>query len=45
MCGWSEEKNKDDFDWKIATGSTPSVKTGPAVDHTLGTTLGLFCSD
>ena len=40
LCGWTQEKQKDDFDWTIGSSSTASVRTGPSVDHTLKTNLG-----
>ena len=40
MCGWTQEKVKDNFDWTVASGSTSSVQTGPSADHTLKTSLG-----
>ena len=30
----------DQFDWTLWNGSTPSRKTGPSNDHTLGTPKG-----
>ena len=38
-CGWIQRRD-DDFDWTRRRGPTPSVSTGPSVDHTLGTTTG-----
>ena len=32
----------DDFDWLILSGSSPSVSTGPLVDHTTGTAEGNY---
>ena len=32
----------DDFDWDIHYGETPSVGTGPSVDHTIGTAEGHY---
>ena len=34
----------DNFDWILRKGATPSFGTGPAVDHTLGTSSGLYLS-
>ena len=42
MCGWTQDKQKDQFDWSIGSGGTPSVKTGPKFDHTLKTKQGIF---
>ena len=41
QCGWTNT-DKDNFDWKRKQGSTPSIGTGPSVDHTLGTNKGYF---
>ena len=38
-CGWIQRRD-DVFDWTRRRGPTPSVSTGPSVDHTLGTTTG-----
>ena len=35
-------KRHDDFDWDVHYGETPSVGTGPKVDHTLGTAEGHY---
>lgn len=43
LCGWVNAKN-DQFDWTIATGSTPSVKTGPRNDHTYNSSAGIIYS-
>lgn len=43
LCGWVQRKD-DVFDWQRRKGSTPSVGTGPAIDHTLGSTTGNICS-
>ena len=42
-CGWTQEpasSKKDQFDWTRAKGSTPTILTGPATDHTLQTGEG-----
>ncbi len=39
LCGFSN-LNDDKFDWIRHSGQTPSILTGPKVDHTLGTSLG-----
>jgi len=39
LCGWTQ-RTDDTFDWLRRSGGTPSVNTGPTVDHTLGTTTG-----
>ncbi|EDO47787.1 predicted protein [Nematostella vectensis] len=41
-CTYSQEQQEDDFDWIRGWGSTPSWKTGPSIDHTLGTKLGHY---
>ncbi len=35
-CGWVQALD-DDFNWRRDIGGTPSYNTGPAVDHTTGT--------
>lgn len=47
VCGignWVNESNgdQDDIDFRVSEGSTPSVNTGPDVDHTLGTASGNY---
>ncbi|XP_057298293.1 MAM and LDL-receptor class A domain-containing protein 2-like isoform X2 [Hydractinia symbiolongicarpus] len=42
LCGWTQDKQKDDFDWTIGSGQTPSTRTGPTTDHTLKTNLGHY---
>jgi len=39
MCGWTNEKDFDDFNWATGKGSTPTDKTGPDADHTKGVTV------
>ena len=39
LCGYTQRRN-DNFDWLRKAGSTPTVNTGPRVDHTLGSTTG-----
>uniref|UniRef100_A0A3Q3W1Y0 MAM domain-containing protein n=1 Tax=Mola mola TaxID=94237 RepID=A0A3Q3W1Y0_MOLML len=34
LCSWRQCR-KDDFDWLIKAGSTPTVGTGPSSDHTM----------
>uniref|UniRef100_A0A3Q3L091 MAM domain-containing protein n=1 Tax=Mastacembelus armatus TaxID=205130 RepID=A0A3Q3L091_9TELE len=34
LCSW-RQCQRDDFDWLIKAGSTPTVGTGPSSDHTL----------
>ncbi|XP_066300039.1 MAM and LDL-receptor class A domain-containing protein 2-like [Branchiostoma lanceolatum] len=41
ICSWMQDTN-DDFDWSRASGSTVSVGTGPAVDHTTLTDSGFY---
>ncbi|XP_072014819.1 MAM and LDL-receptor class A domain-containing protein 2-like [Amphiura filiformis] len=40
-CGWVQSI-QDDFDWSRDIGGTPSVNTGPAVDHTKGSSTGVY---
>ncbi|CAH3118157.1 unnamed protein product [Pocillopora meandrina] len=42
LCGWSDEKSVDNFDWTRQSGSTSSSGTGPTFDHTLGTAKGFY---
>ena len=39
--GWKNVPG-DDFDWYVDNGGTPSSATGPDVDHTTGTTSGIY---
>lgn len=39
LCGFIQRRD-DTFDWLRKAGSTPTVNTGPTVDHTLGSTSG-----
>ncbi|XP_055957692.1 MAM and LDL-receptor class A domain-containing protein 1-like [Patella vulgata] len=41
LCGWTQDKT-DSFDWSRNRGSTGSNFTGPAADHTLGTSKGFY---
>lgn len=38
---WAMEKTHD-FDWRVGSGTTPSSGTGPAVDHTTGSSNGIY---
>ncbi len=38
---WAMEKTHD-FEWRVGSGTTPSAGTGPAVDHTTGTSNGVY---
>ena len=42
--GWSNRENNvdDNIDWRVDAGGTPSSGTGPAVDHTLGNSVGKY---
>lgn len=44
LCTWLNGENGvvDDFDWLRNAGATPSVGTGPSVDHTFGTPEGTY---
>jgi hypothetical protein len=39
--GWTQDDN-DDNDWRINSGGTPSVDTGPLEDNTTGTSNGQY---
>ena len=39
-CGFVDETGTDQFDWIRNRGSTGSSGTGPASDHTTGTSKG-----
>uniref|UniRef100_A0A8C5MKX6 MAM and LDL receptor class A domain containing 1 n=1 Tax=Leptobrachium leishanense TaxID=445787 RepID=A0A8C5MKX6_9ANUR len=41
LCDWKQDEN-DDFDWNLRAGSTPSIGTGPATDHTLQNPFGYY---
>eukprot|EP00795_Rhopilema_esculentum_P012712 gene12712-3431_t len=41
LCGFTQDST-DDFDWTRQKGSTPSIGTGPSVDHTLQTNQGYY---
>lgn len=42
--GWANAGNEvfDHADWLTNRGTTPSLSTGPSIDHTLGTTSGKY---
>ena len=41
FCEWRQVYDgSDDFDWTIHSGLTPSIRTGPFMDHTTGTREG-----
>ncbi|XP_033109454.1 MAM and LDL-receptor class A domain-containing protein 1-like [Anneissia japonica] len=42
VCGYTQEKDDDQFDWKLQTGETPSKRTGPTNDHTKGNKYGHY---
>ncbi|XP_076071096.1 uncharacterized protein LOC143042581 isoform X2 [Mytilus galloprovincialis] len=42
FCGWNQDNNTDNFDWKRYRGPTTSPTTGPAVDHTTRTKKGYY---
>jgi len=41
MCGWKDESNSR-FLWHRRQGSSPSLASGPAVDHTQNTATGWY---
>lgn len=41
LCQWSNQAG-DNFDWTRASQGTPSLGTGPATDHTTGTSQGIL---
>ncbi|XP_062511968.1 MAM and LDL-receptor class A domain-containing protein 1-like isoform X2 [Corticium candelabrum] len=41
FCGW-KNLPRNDLNWRLMSGSTPSVGTGPTTDHTKGTSLGRY---
>nr|XP_026692090.1 MAM and LDL-receptor class A domain-containing protein 2-like [Ciona intestinalis] len=41
LCpGWTQEQLDDNHDWSFTRGETPSSRTGPPHDHTLGNLAG-----
>ena len=34
LCGMVQERSRDQFDWTVHSGRTPSEPTGPSVAHT-----------
>ncbi|XP_077978867.1 MAM and LDL-receptor class A domain-containing protein 1-like [Glandiceps talaboti] len=34
VCGWTNDRDSDDFDWQRTNGKTPTGSTGPSYDHT-----------
>lgn len=40
LCLWKQDRDRDDFDWIIHNGKTPSNQTGPLMDHTKLTVNG-----
>ena len=41
LCTYDNTQYEDQFDWLRNAGATSSWQTGPSVDHTLGTALGM----
>uniref|UniRef100_A0A8C4RNQ8 MAM and LDL receptor class A domain containing 1 n=1 Tax=Erpetoichthys calabaricus TaxID=27687 RepID=A0A8C4RNQ8_ERPCA len=41
LCNWTQD-DVDNFDWTRIQGPTPTAKTGPWKDHSLGTVLGHY---
>ncbi|XP_077978865.1 MAM and LDL-receptor class A domain-containing protein 1-like [Glandiceps talaboti] len=42
LCGWTNDRDEDDFDWQRNKGSTPTPDTGPSVDHTTASDQGHY---
>ncbi|KAJ8299824.1 hypothetical protein KUTeg_023884 [Tegillarca granosa] len=42
VCGYSNTRNGDNFDWLRSAGSTLTANTGPSVDHTTNTDQGFY---
>ncbi|XP_078490992.1 uncharacterized protein LOC144747096 [Ciona intestinalis] len=40
VAGWTQEQLEDNHDWSFTRGETPSSRTGPPYDHTIGTLAG-----
>ncbi|XP_078491104.1 MAM and LDL-receptor class A domain-containing protein 1-like [Ciona intestinalis] len=41
LCpGWTQDQLEDNHDWSFTRGETPSSRTGPPYDHTIGTLAG-----
>ncbi|XP_078283847.1 MAM and LDL-receptor class A domain-containing protein 1 [Rhinoraja longicauda] len=41
LCSWRQRRN-DNFDWTLKLGSTPTLGTSPATDHTLRNPTGHY---
>jgi len=41
-CAWKNAENGAKVEWVRYRGSTPTINTGPSVDHTLGTPFGTY---
>ena len=41
-CDWSNTQTGDEIDWLRHSGSTGNTNTGPALDHTTGSTSGWY---
>ncbi|XP_038052723.1 MAM and LDL-receptor class A domain-containing protein 1-like [Patiria miniata] len=41
ICNYTQASD-DDFDWLRSSFSTPSIDTGPSIDHTTGTGAGFY---
>ncbi|XP_072046141.1 uncharacterized protein [Amphiura filiformis] len=42
QCILNQEKNNDEFDWKLQSGTTDQWFTGPSSDHTVGDDTGHY---
>lgn len=43
ICGWRTMERVKGFSWKRHYGPSPTVGTGPDIDHTTGTMSGVCC--
>ncbi|XP_071158212.1 uncharacterized protein [Mytilus edulis] len=42
LCDWTQDAANDTNNWILHSGNTPSSRTGPDVDHTLGNSTGHY---
>lgn len=41
QCGW-RNTIRDNINWKLNSGKTPTSRTGPITDHSVGTSQGVL---